>query len=418
MNKINFIIFFILFNIIFSQKLLIPMDNTQNDHLKSYGFAFWILKQKDNIDWLLNYKGGAFLINSKPTYIEEARLRGISLFNVSSEELNIIYEIIENNNMSNVLLEKQPKIAVYSPPDKQPWDDAVTLALTYAEIDYEVIFDEEVLRGDLKKYDWLHLHHEDFTGQYGKFYKSFRNASWYKKLENDFKKIASKHGFKSVQKLKKQIAYNIKNFIMNGGFLFAMCSATDSFDIALATLNVDIASEVFDGTPVDDNYQNKINFSNGIAFENYSLYTNPMIYEYSTIDYPPSHIPDTRGAEADYFTLFEFSAKWDPVPTMLTQNHVKVINGFMGQTTGFDRSFIKKSVLVMGEDPSSNQVKYIHGNVAKGTFTFLGGHDPEDYKHYVGDPPTDLSLHKNSPGYRLILNNVLFPAARKKKKKT
>ena len=394
------------------------MDNEQNDHLKSYGFAFWILKQKDNIDWLLNYKGGAFLINSKAKYLEEARLRGISVYNVSSEELNIIYEIIENNNMSSVLLEKQPKIAVYSPPDKQPWDDAVTLALTYAEIDYDVIFDEEVLRGDLKKYDWLHLHHEDFTGQYGKFYKSFRNASWYKKLENDFKKIASKHGFRSVQKLKKQIAYNIKDYIMNGGFIFAMCSATDSFDIALATLNVDIASEVFDGTPVDNNYQDKINFSNGIAFENYSLYTNPMIYEYSTIDYPPSHIPNTRGAEADYFTLFEFSAKWDPVPTMLTQNHVKVINGFMGQTTGFDRNFIKKNVLIMGEDPSSNQVKYIHGNVAKGTFTFLGGHDPEDYKHYVGDPPTDLSLHKNSPGYRLILNNVLFPAARKKKKKT
>jgi len=418
MKKTTFIILFILFNIIFSQKLLIPMDTTQNDHLKSYGFAFWILKQKDNIDWLLNYKGGAFLINSKATYIEEARLRGISLYNVSSEELNIIYEIIENNNMSSVLLEKHPKIAVYSPPDKQPWDDAVTLALTYAEIDYDVIFDEEILRGDLKKYDWLHLHHEDFTGQYGKFYKSFRNASWYKKLENDFKKIASKHGFRSVQKLKKQIAYNIKDYIMNGGFIFAMCSATDSFDIALATLNVDIASEVFDGTPIDNNYQNKINFSNGIAFENYSLYTNPMIYEYSTIDYPPSHIPDTRGAEADYFTLFEFSAKWDPVPTMLTQNHVKVINGFMGQTTGFDRNFIKKNVLIMGEDPSSNQVKYIHGNVAKGTFTFLGGHDPEDYKHYVGDPPTDLSLHKNSPGYRLILNNVLFPAARKKKKKT
>ena len=394
------------------------MDNEQNDHLKSYGFAFWILKQKDNIDWLLNYKGGAFLINSKAKYLEEARLRGISVYNVSSEELNIIYEIIENNNMSSVLLEKQPKIAVYSPPDKQPWDDAVTLALTYAEIDYDVIFDEEVLRGDLKKYDWLHLHHEDFTGQYGKFYKSFRNASWYKKLENDFKKIASKHGFRSVQKLKKQIAYNIKDYIMNGGFIFAMCSATDSFDIALATLNVDIASEVFDGTPIDNNYQDKINFSNGIAFENYSLYTNPMIYEYSTIDYPPSHIPNTRGAEADYFTLFEFSAKWDPVPTMLTQNHVKVINGFMGQTTGFDRNFIKKNVLIMGEDPSSNQVKYIHGNVAKGTFTFLGGHDPEDYKHYVGDPPTDLSLHKNSPGYRLILNNVLFPAARKKKKKT
>ena len=417
MKKIHLTIFVVL-NILFSQKILIPMDNTQNDHLKSYGFAFWILKQKDTIDWLLNYKGGSFLINAKTKYIEEAKLRGINLYSVTPEELNIIYEIIENNNMSSVLLEKQPKIAVYSPPDKQPWDDAVTLALTYAEIDYEVIFDDEVLKGDLIKYDWLHLHHEDFTGQYGKFYKSFRNASWYKKLEKDFKKIASKHGFKSVQKLKKQIAYNIKDYIMNGGFLFAMCSATDSFDIALATLNVDIASEVFDGTPIDNNYQTKINFSNGIAFENYSLYTNPMIYEYSTIDYPPSHIPDAKGAEADYFTLFEFSAKWDPVPTMLTQNHVTVINGFMGQTTGFDRNLIKKNVLIMGEDPSSNQVKYIHGNIAKGTYTFLGGHDPEDYKHYVGDPPTDLSLHKNSPGYRLILNNVLFPAARKKKKKT
>ncbi len=418
MKKSTVIIFFFLFNIIFSQKLLIPMDDTQSDHLKSYGLAYWILKQKDNIDWLLNYKGGSFLINAKSKYIEEAKLRGISLYSVSAEELNVIYEIIETNNMSSVLLEKQPEIAVYSPPDKQPWDDAVTLALTYAEIDYEVIFDEEVLRGDLKKYDWLHLHHEDFTGQYGKFYKSFRNASWYKKLVNDFQKIASKHGFQSVHKLKKQIAYNIKDYITNGGFVFAMCSATDSFDIALATLNVDIASEVFDGTPIDNNYQNKINFSNGIAFENYSLYTNPMIYEYSNIDYPPSHIPDAKGAEADYFTLFEFSAKWDPVPTMLTQNHVTVINGFMGQTTGFDKNLIKKSVLIMGEDPSSDQVKYIHGNVAKGTFTFLGGHDPEDYKHYVGDPPTDLSLHKNSPGYRLILNNVLFPAARKKKKKT
>jgi hypothetical protein len=416
--KHYYIIIFILLNFIFTQKILIPMDNSQNDHLKAYGFAFWILKKNDNVDWLLNYKGGAFLINNKANYNQEAKLRGITSYYVSPEELNLIYESIENNNMSIVLLEKVPKIAVYSPPDKQPWDDAVTLALAYAEVEYDVIFDDEILNGVLKKYDWLHLHHEDFTGQYGKFYKSFRNASWYKKLENDFNKIASKHGFSSVQILKKNIAYLIKEYINNGGFLFAMCSATDSFDIALATLNVDIASEVFDKTPIDPNYQNKINFTNGVAFENYSLYTNPMIYEYSNIDYPPSHIPDTRGAEADYFTLFEFSAKWDPVPTMLTQNHVSAINGFMGQTTGFDRNFIKKSVLVMGEDPASNQVKYIHGNVGKGTFTFLGGHDPEDYKHYVGDPATDLSLHKNSPGYRLILNNILFPAARKKKKKT
>jgi len=411
-------IIFIFLNLIFSQKILIPMDNTQNDHLKAYGFAFWVLKQNDNIDWLLNYKGGAFLIDAKTIYNQEAKLRGITSYYLNPEDINLIYQNIENNNMSIVLLEKVPKIAVYSPPDKQPWDDAVTLALTYAEVEYDVIFDDEILNGSLKKYDWLHLHHEDFTGQYGKFYKSFRNKPWYKKLENDFNKLASKHGFRSVHILKKNVALLIKEYIANGGFLFAMCSATDSFDIALATLNTDIASEVFDGTPIDNNYKDKINYNNSLAFENYDLYTNPMIYEYSNIDIPPSHIPTAKGAEADYFTLFEFSAKWDPVPTMLTQNHVSVINGFMGQTTGFDRNFIKKSVLIMGEDPTSNQVKYIHGNIGKGTFTFLGGHDPEDYKHYVGDPPTDLSLHKNSPGYRLILNNILFPAARKKKKKT
>ena len=411
-------IFFILFTFIFSQKILIPMDNTQNNHLKAYGFAFWILKQNDNVDWLLNYKGGSFLIDAKEIYNKESKLRGITSTFISNNQLNQIYEDIENNNMSIILLEKLPKIAVYSPPDKQPWDDAVTLALTYAEVEYDIIFDDEILNGDLKKYDWLHLHHEDFTGQYGKFYKSFRNTAWYKKLENDFKKIASRHGFKSVPNLKKNIAYIIKQYINSGGFLFAMCSATDSFDIALATLNVDTASEVFDGTPIDYNYEQKMNFENSIAFENYNLYPNPMIYEYSEIDYPPSHIPNARGAEADYFTLFEFSAKWDPVPTMLTQNHVSIVKGFMGQTTGFNKNFVKKSVLIMGEDYINNQAKYIHGNVGKGTFTFLGGHDPEDYKHYVGDPPTDLSLHKNSPGYRLILNNILFPAARKKKKKT
>ena len=318
--------------------------------------------------------------------------------------------------MEIVLLEKSPKIAVYSPPEKQPWDDAVTLALTYAEIKYDVIFDDEVLNGELSNYDWLHLHHEDFTGQYGKFYKNYHRTAWYKKLKSDFEYNAAKHGFSSVQKLKKRIALLIKNFINQGGFLFAMCSATDSFDIALATQNVDIAHEVFDRTPIDFDYKSKINYSNGIAFENYELFTDPMIYEYSTIDLPPSHIPNARSAEQDYFTLFEFSAKWDRVPTMLTQNHVSVINGFMGQTTGFNKKFLKNYITILGEDPASDQTKYIHGNVGKGTFTFFGGHDPEDYKHYVGDPQTDLSLHRNSPGYRLILNNVLFPAAKKKKK--
>ena len=405
-------------NLIFSQKILIPMDNTQSDHHKSYGLIYWILEQEINVEWLLNYKDGAFLVNSNSILINEALIRGINYELISSSSLNEIYATIENNNMDIVLLEKLPKIAVYSPKDKQPWDDAVTLALTYAEIKYDIIFDHEVLTGELKKYDWLHLHHEDFTGQYGKFYKSYRNTSWYKKLVNDFKLIASNHGFNSVHELKKTVASKIKEYISNGGFIFAMCSATDSFDIALASLNIDIAESVFDGDPIDKDYQNKLNFKNSIAFENYTLYTNPNIYEFSTIDFPPSHLPNPKGAEADYFTLFEFSAKWDPVPTMLTQNHVSMINGFMGQTTGFNKDFLKKNVLIMGEDYSINQAKYIHGNVGKGTFTFLGGHDPEDYKHFVGDPPTDLSLHRNSPGYRLILNNILFPAAKKKKRKT
>jgi len=415
----KYIIYIILsLNLIFSQKMLIPMDNTQSNHLKSYGLVYWILEQEINVEWLLNYKGGAFLLNAKNSINNEATIRGISYNIIDASTLNEIYATIENNNMDIVLLEKIPKIAVYSPKDKQPWDDAVTLALTYAEIDYDIVFDSEVLAGELKNYDWLHLHHEDFTGQYGKFYKSYRNTSWYKKLENDFQLIAKNHGFKSVHTLKKTVAKKIKDYISSGGFMFAMCSATDSFDIALAAFNVDIASPVFDGTPIDKNYQNKLNFKNSIAFENYTLYTSPNIYEFSTIDFPPSHLPNPKGAESDYFTLFEFSAKWDPVPTMLTQNHVSIINGFMGQTTGFNKNFIKKSVLIMGEDYSINQAKYIHGNVNKGTFTFLGGHDPEDYKHFVGDPQTDLSLHRNSPGYRLILNNVLFPAAKKQKRKT
>ena len=394
------------------------MDNTQSDHLKAYGLVFWTLNKNIKVEWLLNYKSGSFLIDNNSQISQEALIRGISYEIIDINTLNEIYLTIENNNMDFVLLEKAPKIAVYSPKDKQPWDDAVTLALTYAEVNYDIVFDHEVLIGDLNKYDWLHLHHEDFTGQYGKFYKSYKHRPWYKKLENDFQQIATQHGFKCVHTLKKTVALEIKKYILNGGFIFAMCSATDSFDIALAAWNVDIADPVFDNSPIDKNYQNKLDFSNSIAFENFDLYTNPNIYEFSTIDLPPSHIPTLRGAEADYFTLFEFSAKWDPVPTMLTQNHVSVINGFMGQTTGFNRNYIKKNVLIMGEDISSEQVKYIHGNIGKGTFTFLGGHDPEDYKHYVGDPATDLSLHRNSPGYRLILNNILFPAAKKKKKKT
>ena len=418
MNIIKKIALLVYIGLIFCQKMIIPMDMEQTDHLKAYGLAFWVLEKNNNIDWILNYRGGSFILDADNQVIQQCILRGIHYELVGAKDYTSIIKTIEQENMDIVLLEKAPKVAVYSPPGKHPWDDAVTQVLTYAEIDYDVIFDEEVLSDGLKTYDWLHLHHEDFTGQYGKFYRNYHKKPWYKKLELDLNKSARDFGFQSVHVLKKNVALKIKNYITNGGFLFAMCSAADSFDIALASLNVDIVSEVYDQTPVDPNYMQKMNFDNSIAFEGYQLYTDPMIYEYSTIDIPPSHKPTIKSPEADYFSLFEFSAKWDPVPTMLTQNHVNVINGFMGQTTGFNRKYLKKHIVVLGEVNNDPMVKYIHGNAGKGTFTFLGGHDPEDYRHFVGDPPTDLSLHKNSPGYRLILNNILFPAARKKDRKT
>jgi|TARA_B100001741_G_C16548377_1_gene598042 hypothetical protein len=414
----KYIYILVLLSLTFSQKILIPMDNVQSDHLKSYGVAFWTLKQGINVEWLLNYRGGSFLIDNYSIIEKECKLRGIYYEFVNASVLGGIFGEIEENNMDIVLLEKKPKIAVYAPPGSQPWDDAVTMALEYAEIDYDTIFDDDVMNGKLSKYDWLHLHHEDFTGQYGKFYKNYRNAAWYKQQQADFESTAFKYGFSSVSEFKKNIARLIKDFVVDGGFLFAMCSATDSFEIALAADKTDIVAAVYDGTPIDPSYNTKINFNKSFAFENYTLYTDPMIYEYSTIDVPPSHRPVTKSAQADYFTLFEFSAKWDPVPTMLTQNHVGVVNGFMGQTTGFHRSTLKKHVVILGEVENDDMIKYIHGNVGRGTFTYYGGHDPEDYRHFVGDPPTDLSLHKNSPGYRLILNNVLFPAAKKKEKKT
>ena len=414
MKKLIFILFS---GFIFSQKILIPMDVMQTDHLKAYGIAHFIIDKGINVEWLLNYRGGSFLIDGHDFISRECTLRGVSYQSIGSSDAAYIYGEIDQSNMDVVMLEKSPRIAVYSPPDKQPWDDAVTLALTYAEIDYDIIFDDEVFAGALKKYDWLHLHHEDFTGQYGKFYRNFRNAGWYRQQKMDFEARAARYGFSSVSEMKKAIVREIKSYVQKGGFLFAMCSATDSFDIGLASENVDIVEVPYDGTPVQSNYLSKLDYSKSFAFENYNLYTDPMIYEYSTIDVPPSHKPVSKGAEADYFTLFEFSAKWDPVPTMLTQDHVNVVNGFMGQTTGFNRNTLKKHVIILGE-VENGMVKYIHGNVGKGTFTFLGGHDPEDYRHFVGDPITDLSLHRNSPGYRLILNNVLFPAARKKERKT
>ena len=411
---------FFLYIISFSvgQKIMIPMDQAQNDHLKAYGIAYYSLKKGINVEWLLNYRGGAFLFDENQLIISECKIRGVSFEKINTSDLVSLFSAIDQNNMDIVLLEKNPKIAIYTPPNKQPWDDAVTLALTYAEVDYETLWDEEVHLGKLEKYDWLHLHHEDFTGQYGKFYRSHRNSQWYKDQKVQFEDVAKKLGYESVHQQKKGVARIIKDYVGNGGFLFAMCSATDSYDIALAMKNADGAYSVFDGTAIDPNIQSKLDYNQCFAFTDFKLLSDPMIYEFSDIDLPSSNNPITRGAEADYFSLFEFSAKYDPVPTMLTQNHVSIVKGFMGQTTGFDKDKVKNHIVIMGEDPSTNQVKYLHGNFGKGTFTFYGGHDPEDYQHFVGDPPTDLSLHRNSPGYRLILNNILFPAARKKERKT
>lgn len=402
----------------FAQYVLIPMDLSQKDHLKAYGVAFWTLTYNINVEWLLNYRGGSFLIKNSEFIQQECQLRGVTFQQINSTEVNNIYATIEENNMEKILLEKAPKMAVYTPPNTQPWDDAVTLALTYAEIEYDKIFDDEVLGGFLEKYDWLHLHHEDFTGQYGKFWVSFRNEPWYIQQQIEYEKIAKRHGFSKVSQLKGAVSREIKKYVFSGGFLFAMCSATDALDIALSAENVDICETAFDYDPPELNFQQKLDFTKTLVFKDFKLYSNPNVYEFSNIDVPPSHRPRLRDAETDYFTLFDFSAKYDPVPTMLVQNHVNVVKGFMGQTTMFREENIKESAVIMGKIEGTNEVKYLHGNNGKGTFTFYGGHDPEDYTHKVGDPPTDLKLHKNSPGYRLILNNILFPAAKKKKLKT
>ena len=398
-------------------KILIYMDLQQTDHLKAYGITFRALVDGAKADWLLNYRGGSFMIDNSEKIAVECRIEGVAFDIISSSDaINIYAEVqSEDNNMDVVRLEKAPKIAVYVPPGFQPWDDAVTLALEYAKVPYDKIWNDEILQGELENYDWLHLHHEDFTGQYGKFFASFSNAQWYIDQQIQYENNAKKNGFKKVSEMMGAVSLTIKNYIAKGGFLFAMCSATDSYDIALAAENVDICASMFDGDAADPNAQEKLDFSKSLSFENFKLEPNPYIYEYSDIDIQPIEVGNF---ENDYFTLFEFSAKYDPVPTMLTQNHANVIRGFMGQTTIFRKEFIRKSVIVLAERQSTNQVKYIHGNFGRGTFTFYGGHDPEDYQHAVGDPPTDLNLYKNSPGYRLILNNILFPAATKKKQKT
>lgn len=409
--------------IVFSQivsaqaKLLIYMDLQQTDHLKAYGVTFNALNDGLKGDWLLNYRGGSFMFDYSEQLALKCRLKGVVFEQISQQDAVQIYSLVqsEDQNMDVVRLEKAPKIAVYVPPNFKPWDDAVTLALDYAEVPCEKIWIEEILRGDLEKYDWLHLHHEDFTGQYGKFYASFSNAPWYIEQQSIYEGEAKKLGFKKVSEMERSVVLTIKNYVGQGGFLFAMCSATDSYDIALAAISTDIVDRMYDGDPPDLNAQDKLDFSQTFAFQNFKLEMNPLVYEYSNLDIQP---PEIGLQQNDYFTLFEFSAKYDPVPTMLTQDHVNVIQGFMGQTTMFRKELIKNSVVVLGERANTNQVKYIHGNFGRGTFTFYGGHDPEDYQHAVGDQPTDLSLFKNSPGYRLILNNILFPAAKKKEQKT
>lgn len=400
-------------------QLLIPMDENQKDHLKSYGLAYWVLKnQGQEVNWLLNYRGGSFMIAQSAEVESECKIRGISYELITESEANSILATIANpeTNMESVKMLTAPKIAVYSPKTKQPWDDAVTLVLTYAEIPYEVVFDDEVMTDKLAEYDWLHLHHEDFTGQFGKFGASFSGTSWYQAEVKEGEEMAAKHGFGSVRELKLAVAKKIRDFTIGGGFLFAMCSATDSYDIALAAENTDICSEMFDGTPADPNCQKLLDYNACFAFTNFTLEMNPMVYEFSDIDVDAS----SRNVEEsnDLFTLFDYSAKWDIVPTILCQNHTKTIKGFMGQTTAFKTQFIKSDVLIMGENAALGEAKYIHGEMGKGTWTFFGGHDPEDYKHHVGEPPTDLNLHPNSPGYRLILNNILFPSAKKSKLKT
>lgn len=401
----------------FSASILVPMDDAQKNHLKSYGIAFWVLQQNQDIHWLLNYRGGSFLLPFSQDVKSECQIRGVSYEVLSDAQASLIFNEIASPevNMDAVKLQKPPKMAVYSPKGKKPWDDAVTLALSYAEIPYDLIYDDEVMQGDLSEYDWLHLHHEDFTGQHGKFYAGYRNLKWYKDEVRVNLERAKQYGFSKVSELKLAVDLKIKTFVEAGGFLFAMCSATDTFDIALSAEHTDICSHEFDGDSMDEDAQEKLDFSKTFAFQNFTLETNPSVYEFSSID-----VTQTRKVrqDEDYFTLFDFSAKWDPVPSMLCQNHNNMIKGFMGQTTAFNIDCIKPSVLIMGENKSAREARYIHGIFGKGTWTFYGGHDPEDYQHLVGDPPTDLNLKKNSAGYRLILNNVLFPAAKKKKRKT
>ena len=402
----------------FASYIFIPMDaETQKNHIKAYGITYWTLEKNQKVKWLLNYRGGSFLLPDSEEIRKECQIRGVSYEILSDAKTESILEEISSpsKNQDAVVLEKAPKIAVYSPKGNQPWDDAVTLVLTYAEIPYEIVYDEEVLENELLLYDWLHLHHEDFTGQYGKFYGAYRTAPWYIQSKQDAEELARKLGYSKVSEEKLAVSLKMRDYVIGGGFMFAMCSATDSFDIALVAEGIDICEPMFDGDPSTPNYQSKIDYSKSFAFKDFTLERNPNTYEFSSIDMTMKR---RIQKETDYFTLMDFSAKWDPIPTMLCQNHTALVKGFMGQTTSYDPKEIKPTVLILGENKTNGEARYIHGIKGQGFFTFYGGHDPEDYQHRVGDPKTELELHPNSPGYRLILNNVLFPAARKKKQKT
>jgi len=396
------------------------MDQSQTNHMKAYGVAYWVLSQDEPIDWMLNFRGGSFLLPARTGIQNELIIRGVSYEMISDADAARYERELSSpsTNMDMMRLEKVPKIAVYSPKSKMPWDDAVTLALTYAEIPYDVVYDDELMADELTTYDWLHLHHEDFTGQYGKFYASFKNYSWYIQQQKDYEAMAKKHGFRKVSQLKLAIAQKIQAFVAGGGFLFAMCSATDSFDIALAAAGTDFIEAMYDGDPADPSAESNFDFSQTLAFENFKIKKDPMEYEFSNIDNTDARRIRSLNERNDYFKLFQFSAKWDPIPTMLTQNHINLVKGFYGQTTSFKKFTVKPDVVIMGETTAADEAKYIHGVYGKGFWTFYGGHDPEDYRHQVGEEPTDLNLYPNSPGYRLILNNILFPAAKKKKRKT
>ena len=422
MKRFNFVIILIIVSTLAKASfILIPMDLDQKDHLKAYGVAYWVIKQDVEVHWLLNYRGGSFMIKDAKEIQNECTARGVSYEVIAdSKSTSILSEIANPEvNMEDVKLEKAPKVAVYSPKMKQPWDDAVTLVLSYAEIPYDIIYDEDIMKEKLLTYDWLHLHHEDFTGQYGRFWFGYRNASWYQEQQRNLENSAKSLGFNKVSEMKLAVAKKIRDFTSGGGFLFSMCSAPDSYDIALAAEGIDICESMFDGDGTSPNYNQKLDYSKTFAFTNFTLSTNPNEYAKSNIDtYSTRKQKYGISKTNDLFTLFEYSAKWDVVPTMLCQNHEQIIKGFWGQTVGFDKSFIKPNILILGENKAANEARYIHGAYGKGTFTFYSGHDPEDYEHRVEDPPTDLALHPNSPGYRLILNNILFPAAKKKKQKT